>query len=214
MKVLVTGASSGIGRETALLFLERGHEVIGIDIRAMTILHPLYSHYCVNILSELPNIEGVNILVNSAGVQNTGDDIAVNLKGLIAVTERYAFTPDIHSVVNLASTSAHNGAEFHEYAASKGGVLAYTKNVAIRLASYKATCNSISPGAVITPMNEHILNSTRLFDAVTKESLLKKWIRPSEIAEWIYFISVVNQSMTGQDIIIDNGELSNFNFVW
>ena len=35
-----------------------------------------------------------------------------------------------------------------------------------------------------------------------------------EIADWVYFIAVVNKSMTGQDVIIDNGELTKFNFVW
>ena len=43
---------------------------------------------------------------------------------------------------------------------------------------------------------------------------LKKWATPEEAAEWTYFISVVNKSMTGQDIIIDNGESSYTKFVW
>ena len=56
-------------------------------------------------------------------------------------------------MLNVCSTSAHNGAEFPEYCASKGGLLAYTKHLAMRIAQYGATCNSISPGGVITPMN-------------------------------------------------------------
>ena len=35
-----------------------------------------------------------------------------------------------------------------------------------------------------------------------------------EIAEWVYFIATVNKSMTAQDIIIDNGELNNYHFIW
>ena len=46
------------------------------------------------------------------------------------------------------------------------------------------------------------------------ETLLKRWASAEEIAEWAYFVSVVNKSMTGQDIIIDNGELTKFNFIW
>lgn len=43
---------------------------------------------------------------------------------------------------------------------------------------------------------------------------LKKWASPEEIANWIYFLTVINQSCTGQDIIIDNGETSATNFIW
>ena len=113
-----------------------------------------------------------------------------------------------------ASVSAHNGAEFPEYCASKGGVLAYTKNVALRVAKYGATCNSISAGGVITELNAHILENPALWDQVMAETLLPKWVTVEEMAEWTYFLAVVNQSMTAQDILIDNGEIAKANFVW
>lgn len=216
MNVVITGASNGIGRATALVFLKNNYNVIGIDVEASSITHELYTHIIADVRYELPDIPDVKILVNSAGVQDSesGVDIAVNLRGLINVTEKYAFQKHIKAVVNVASTSAHNGAEFPEYVASKGGVLAYTKNVAIRLAERGATCNSVSPGAVYTSMNDHILQNPELTDLVAQQSLLKKWAYASEIGQWIYFIACVNKSMTGQDIIIDNGELSNFKFIW
>ena len=73
-----------------------------------------------------------------------------------------------------ASVSAHKGAEFPEYCASKGGVLAYTKNVALRVAKYGATCNSISAGGVITELNAHILENKSLWDQVMAETLIPK----------------------------------------
>lgn len=216
MEVLITGTSKGIGRATALKFLEEGHNVWGLDVELSTIEHENYTHFACNITNpySFPNLEGMEIVINNAGVQNSGCDIDVNLKGTIFITEHYAIQPCIRAVVNVASTSAHNGAEFPEYAASKGGMLAYTKNVALRIAKYGATCNSISPGGVLTGMNKHIINNPELWSQVMKESLIKKWASPEEIAEWIYFIAVVNKSMTAQDIIIDNGELANANFVW
>ena len=63
-------------------------------------------------------------------------------------------------------------------------------------------------------MNEHILNNKHLWEQVMNEVLLPKWATAEEIAEWIYFVAVVNKSMTAQDIIIDNGELANAHFVW
>lgn len=217
LKVLVTGASYGIGKAVAELFLDRGFQVIGVDKEPKTICNERYNHQQVYIngYNDLPHIEGVNILINNAGTQDEHEDnINVNLRGLMQCTEEYGLQPSIKAIVNIASTSAHNGAEFPEYVASKGGVLAYTKWTAMEVAKYGATCNSISPGGVNTGMNAHILNDDTLHEMVLKETLLNKWASAREIAEWVYFVAVVNQSMTGQDIIIDNGELSKFNFVW
>jgi len=216
MSVVITGCSSGIGYSAAKLFLSKGYKVVGIDVNDAPFKEDGYSHLKMSVNDKnLPDIEDVEILINSAGVQTqTVEDITVNLLGTINVTEKYAFTKSIKSVLNIASASALNGAEFPEYAASKGGVISYTKNVALRLAKYGATCNSISPGAVITPMNNHILYDEKLFDAVKNESLLLKWATAEEIAEWIYFLTVINKSMTGQDLLIDNGEMLKSNFIW
>ena len=88
------------------------------------------------------------------------------------------------------------------------------KNVALRLAPYKATSNSLSPGGVVTELNRHILDDEKLWNEVINEALLKKWASVEEIADWAYFVTVINKSMTAQDILIDNGEAANFNFVW
>lgn len=216
MEVLITGTSKGIGKATALKFLAEGHNVWGLDVEQSSIEHERYQHFLCNVTNpeSFPNLDCMEVVINNAGVQNSGCDIEVNLMGTINITERYAIQPHIQAVVNVASTSAHNGAEFPEYAASKGGMLAYTKNVALRIARYGATCNSISPGGVLTSMNNHIIRNRELWREVMNESLIKKWATPEEIAEWIYFVAVVNKSMTAQDIIIDNGELANANFVW
>ena len=217
MKVLVTGSSGGIGKAVCQLFLDNGHEVFGLDIRSSAIEHPAYTHITADISDGLglPVIENVEILINCAGVQDSADDIDVNLKGTINVTEKYAFQKAIKSVLIIASASAHTGAEFPAYSASKGGLLAYTRNVAIRLAGYGATCNSLSPGGVKTPLNKPVMDDPVLWKQIMDVTPLKKWTSAEEIAQWCYFMTVVNKSCTGEDILIDNGETHlNASFVW
>lgn len=219
MRVVITGTSRGIGLATAIKFLEEGHTVYGIDVdeRAVPAIprYSKYEHFRVDVRDkdDLPYIPDVHIVVNNAGTQNN-DDIGVNLIGAMNVTEKYGIQPSICSIVHVASVSAHTGAEFPEYCASKGGLLAYSKNVALRVAKYGATCNSISPGGVITEMNAPVLNDDNLWNQIMELTPLKRWAKPKEIAEWIYFISVTNKFMTGQDIIIDGGESTDAKFIW
>lgn len=215
MKVLITGTSQGIGKAIAEHFLADGHDVIGIDRQAASIINDAYSHIRCDIRDHenLPQIEDVEILINNAGTQND-DDIDINLKSLVKVTEKYGIQPKIRSILNIGSASGHTGAEFPEYCASKGGVIAYTKNVALRVARYGATCNSLDPGGVLTPLNDCIVNDKTLWDKVMEQTPLKKWASVEEIAQWAYFMTMVNTFCTGQSIVVDGGESINFHFVW
>ena len=219
--ILLTGASKGIGKATALLFLNKGYRVIGLDkLNAPEELkkNENYIHYKVDVSckDQLPNIEyPVDILINNAGEQGGEDDIKNNLYSAIYVTERYGINENIKAILFNASVSAHTGFEFPEYVASKGGLLPYMKNVASRIAKYNATCNSISCGGVLTELNKPVMEDKKLWNEIMKVTPLKRWAQPEEIAEWIYFITVKNTFMTGQDIIIDGGEKDlNNTFVW
>lgn len=219
-RVLVTGASGGIGRAVAVRFLESGWAVAGLDKVAAPVElagKAGYRHVLHDLLSAepLPDVGEVNVLVCCAGVQGRGaEDIDVNLKALVRTTERYGVQPAIRSICLVASASAHTGAEFPEYAASKGGILPYAKNVALRVARWGATCNSISPGGVRTESNRHVMDDPALWARVMEVTPLKRWAEPEEIAEWVYFLTAVNRSMTGQDVLVDNGEAAESRFVW
>lgn len=215
MKVLITGTSQGIGRAICQLFLDKGHEVIGFDRNEVNMISDNYTHYQIDIrdYDKLPEISGVNILINNAGTQNE-DDIDINLKALIYLTEKYGVQQDIHSILNIGSASGHTGSEFPEYCASKGGVIAYTKNVALRVADFGATCNSLDPGGVLTPLNKPVMEDDKLWAQIMNETPLDRWATPEEIAQWAYFLTITNSFCTGQSIVVDGGESIKHNFIW
>lgn len=215
MRVLITGTSSGIGRGIADKFLEEGHTVTGIDRREESIQNDGYTHICRDIRdkSEYPELEPFDIVINNAGVQNE-DDIDVNLKGTIGITEKYGIHPGIKAVLMIGSASGHNGSEFPEYVASKGGVLSYTKNVALRIAKYGATCNSLDFGGVLTELNKPVMEDRALWNEIMEQTPLKRWMTVEEAADWAYFMTVTNRFCTGQNILIDGLEAGNAHFVW
>lgn len=226
MKILITGTSRGIGRAAAIKFLSQNHQVFGIDEKIDTISGDKsilnsenYTHFTadISVKKQLPSIDEVEILVNNAGVQTASlRDIEVNLLGTMAVTEKYAFQDKIKSVVFNSSVSALTGNEFADYAASKAGINGYMKNCAIRLANkYKATCNSLCFGGVLTELNEPVTENPRLWNKIMEITPLKRWATPEEAADWIYFITVTNRFCTGQTIDISGGERNCADlFVW
>lgn len=221
LRVLVTGSSKGIGEACVRYFLENEPfcQITGFDI-----VEPpedikndtRFRHYSVNVAEpkEFPDLE-FDVIINNAGIQdNSPNCIDVNLKGIVNIAERYALHSGFKGIVNVGSVSAHTGEEFPWYAASKGGILPYTKNLAYRLAQYGATCNCISPGGVLTELNQPVIDDEHLWHDIMNVTPMKKWASAEEIAEWIWFLLMVNKSMTGQDVIIDNGEMINSKFVW
>ena len=198
MRVLITGASGGIGAACVQRFLDEGHEVVGFDLLPSTIEHERYRHLIVDVRKSdaFPDDLEPQVIVNVAGTQDSADDIAANLCGTINVTERYAFAgeglaakpaPAIKSVVNVGSASGHTGSEFPDYAASKGGV--------------------------ITPLNRCVMEDEHLWSQIMELTPLRRWATAQEIAEWIYFVGVTNRFMTGQSLLIDGGEAGRTQFI-
>lgn len=217
MKILITGSSSGIGLAVSNYFLHKGFDVIGVDKKESSINNPHYQHYTADIMDmdSLPEIGDIDYLFNNAGEQNSPSDIDNNLKGTINVTRKYGFSKSIKSILFNASASARTGFEFDEYVASKAGIVGYMKYVASNLANRGVTVNSISLGGVLTSSNDPVIKDKKSWEKIMEATPLKKWMSLDELCEWVYFLLVVNKSMSGQDILIDNGEANlNNTFVW
>ena len=218
MKVLISGTSRGIGRAVAIRFLSLGHQVYGLDLLPSSIEDKNYVHSVCDASKKesLPKIEDIELAFINHGTQLGEEDIDNNLRGSINIAETYVKNRSIKAVLFNASASARTGDEFPYYVASKAGVVGYMKNLAMELAEkYKATCNAISFGGVITESTSKLVEDKELFNKIMEVTPLKKWAEEDEICDWVTFLLLQNKSMSGQDILIDNGETNlNRKFVW
>lgn len=115
-------------------------------------------------------------------------------------------------IVNCSSTQAINGfMGWAAYSASKGGILAVTRQAAVQYAKQGIRINAVAPGTIMTPMNEKIFD-----EAEDPEALIQTWNnahpigrfgQPSEIADLVlYLCSDASSFITGQTFVADGGQ--------
>ena len=169
----------------------------------------------------------VDILVNNAGVEKhapfwevTEKDydtvIDVNLKGVFFTTQ--AFVKALMalklpgSIINISSVHEELPfPNFAAYCASKGGVKMLTRNLAIELAPFKITINSIAPGAIETPINSKLLNDPVKLNALLENIPLGRLGKPEDVAGVAVFLASEDAAyITGTTVFVDGGLLWNY----
>ena len=227
-KVLITGTSNGVGKAAAKKFLDMGCTVCGLDIRPASLVHDNYTHYTCDVgnAKELPEIQGVTHIVNNAGIVTPkADAIRVNLMGYINIIEKYGYQESLKSIVNIGSTASIKGYDNMLYNVSQGGRDALTKWAANRFGndSRHVIVNEIRLDGIVaadpakgiegTSLEPALYEADGLMDTIANLSVLKRLATVENIAEWIYFVSVVNNCMTGQVIDIDGELIGAYRFI-
>ena len=238
--ILITGAGGGIGRACIHHFSEHGWRVIGVDRSDFGDDFPKNGRFIKADISHPDSVEQIfqqakdfhptlDALVNNAAVQvakplveTTVDEwdavMASNLRSV------FLFVKLAHPLMKAAGGAIVNVSSVHAvqtstniaaYAASKGGLLALTRALAIEFAPDNIRVNAILPGAVDTPMLRAGLGRGHVGSGGVQErldNLARKTVNgrvgtPAEIASAIYFLADNEQSsfMTGQAMIVDGG---------
>jgi glucose 1-dehydrogenase len=239
--ILITGAAGGIGRATVHLFTEKGWRVIGVDRADFGEDFPKNGLFIRSDISRPEDMQVIfeqahaftntlDALVNNAALQIAKPLIETTVKewdAVMAANLRSVFLgvklahPLLKArggaaVVNVSSVHAiQTSANIAAYAASKGGLLALTRAMAIELAPDNIRANAVLPGAVDTPMLRAGLGRGHLggenvqdrLDNLARKTVNGRVGTPEEIAHAIYFLADNEQSsfMTGQALVIDGG---------
>ena len=239
--VLITGAGGGIGRATVDLFASKGWHVIGVDRNPYGEGFPTDGAFIQADVSHPESLERLfaqvkgntqtlHALVNNAAVQVAKPLVETTIEEwdeVLASNLRSAFifaklayplfkAASEGAIVNVSSVHAvQTSANIAAYAASKGGLLALTRAMAIEFAPDNIRVNTVLPGAVDTPMLRAGFNRGHLgtgdiqsrLDNLARKTVNGRIGQPAEIASAIYFLADNSQSsfMTGQAMIVDGG---------
>ncbi len=160
----------------------------------------------------------LDILVNNAGItrdrsmRKLADDewadvINVNLNGTFYCTS--AAIPamveqNFGRVINISSFVGQSG-NFGQanYAASKGGIIAFTKTLAIEMAKYNITANAVAPGFTATDMLTQV--PANIQDQLKSKIPLGRFGTPEEVAKTVAFLATEGDYITGQQINVNGG---------
>ena len=167
----------------------------------------------------------IDIVVNNAGIWTLGEigltsedvwdeTLDINLKGVLNVCN--VAVPILKKngggrIINISSTAGQRGEAFHShYAASKGGVIAFTKSLASELASFNILVNSVAPGWVDTEMNEEVFADPAFREQVINAIPLRKIATAEDVAGAVVFLaSELANHITGATINVNGGSVLN-----
>ena len=233
-KILITGASGGIGAELVKKFVSLGGNVIGsgtktekldklkkefpnIKVKKFDISdHTRIEEFIDDVSLELG---GLDILINNAGINKDSlslrmkDDewkkvIDVNLTSTFLLTKnaiKVMLKNKYGRIVNITSVVGHTGnLGQSNYSASKSGIIGMSKSLAIEYAKKNITINCVSPGFIVSDMTNNIAEKVKLF--LTSRIPMGKLGTGEDVSNCVAFLSSEQASyVTGETIHVNGG---------
>lgn len=228
---VVTGGAKGIGLSISERLAESGATVYAMGRSSNQELDSKYNinykqcdvsdlESVTNTLNEIQKEAGsIDILVNNAGITKDNlilrmsesdfdDVISINLKGVFntcKVVSRFMLSQKQGRIINIGSIVGTTGnAGQSNYAASKAGLIGFTKSLAKELAARNILVNLIAPGYVLTDMTDKLTEDQ--VNAFKDNIPLKRAAEPSDISDVVaFFASDESRYITGQVLHVDGG---------
>ena len=177
-----------------------------------------------NTVSEIIRDFGkIDILINNVGIWKYGESDKLSTEDWeetlkINLTGTFLFTKSVipamkknnfGRIISITSTAGQRGEAFHShYAASKGGVISFTKSLAAELGMFNITVNSVAPGWVLTDMTEDVFADEKYKEKVINEIPLRRIAEPEDIAGPVLFLaSGLAAHITGEILNVNGGSV-------
>jgi 3-oxoacyl-[acyl-carrier protein] reductase len=213
MIVLLTGGSRGIGKGIKEIFENQNHIVISPSKLEMDLSD------IESVKSYLNTIKDIDIIINNAGVNylnNIENETIENLNKTLNINYLSPFTicqyflpllknKNYGRIINIGSIWVDYAKSLRgSYSASKNALHSLTKTIVSEYSEYNILCNTISPGYILTDLT--FQNNTKEDLDIIKNQIPQKRLGTiDEISKLVYFLTIENTYINGQNIIIDGG---------
>jgi 3-oxoacyl-[acyl-carrier protein] reductase len=205
MKVLLTGGSRGIGKSILKIFEENNHDVYSPNREQLDLSG--------KISLDSPNYD---IVINCAGINPIKDFsssldeevMTVNYFSPLNIIKQclpYMIKNNYGRIINIGSIWINLSKQGRSaYSASKNALDSVSRSITSEYADKNILCNTVSPGFTDTELTKQN-NSEQEILNIVKNIPIKKMCTTESIAELVYFLTIQNSYITGQNIIIDGG---------
>ncbi len=205
MKVLITGGSGGIGSAIMKAFVDGGHEVYAPNRRELDLLKPIKLSECD--FEIVINCAGINPLKSICDIEDE-EVLRVNYLSALEIVQQcipYMVTKGYGRFINIGSIWIDIAKPSRlAYSASKNALHALTKAITAEYGPYNILANTVSPGFIATDLTFKN-NTDEDIKRISQTIPVRRLGMPEEVAKLVYQLTVDNNYISGQNIIIDGG---------